>query len=135
MDPDGTVIAALSSTNKTLSIIDCMTGEILAQSKTVGNMLQVDAERQRLYTFNSKNGAIQIHDCNLHVTLTKQLHKEEVTASVWCGHRMANLMVGFNDGTIRVYEVQSSDKDTTWESKQTFAPFANGGKKGAVTSL
>jgi hypothetical protein len=48
---------------------------------------------------------------------------------------MANLMVGFSDGTIRVYEVQSSDKDTTWEPKQTFAPFATGGKKGAVTSL
>lgn len=30
MDPDATVIAALSSSNKTLSIIDCMTGEILA---------------------------------------------------------------------------------------------------------
>jgi hypothetical protein len=45
MDPDATVIASLSSSNKTLSIIDCITGEILAQNKTVGNMLQVDAER------------------------------------------------------------------------------------------
>jgi WD40 repeat protein len=65
MDPDCTVIAALSSSTKTLSIIDCMTGDILVQSKTVGNMLQVDAERQCLYTFNSKSGAIQQHDCNL----------------------------------------------------------------------
>lgn len=39
MDPDTTVIAALSSSNKTLTIIDCMTDEILAQSKTVASML------------------------------------------------------------------------------------------------
>jgi hypothetical protein len=48
---------------------------------------------------------------------------------------MASLMVGFSDGTIRVYEVENSDKETTWEPKQTFGAFATGGKKGAVTSL
>lgn len=48
---------------------------------------------------------------------------------------MANLMLGYSDGTIRVYEVRDEDKDTTWEPKQTFGSFATGGKRAAVVSL
>ena len=117
IDPDATVVVALSSSNKSLSIIDCMTGDILVQSKTVGNLLQVDQERQCLYTFNSKSGVIQKHDLNLTLVLTKQLYKEEITSSVWCGHRMESLMIGFGDGTIRVYSVTENDKE--WEPTQT----------------
>jgi WD40 repeat protein len=39
MDNDGTVLAVLSSSNKTLSILDLMTGEILASVKTSANLL------------------------------------------------------------------------------------------------
>ncbi len=100
-----------------MSVIDCLTGDTLAQSKTVGNLVQVDQERQCIYTFNLKSGAMQKHDLNLQLLLTKQLHKEDVTASAWCGHRMSSLMLGFSDGTIRVYEMRGDERD--WEPKQT----------------
>ena len=58
IDNDGTVLAVLSCSNKTLSILDLITGEILASVKTSANLLQVDSQRQCLYTFNSKSGSI-----------------------------------------------------------------------------
>lgn len=94
--------------------------------------MQVDQERQCIYTFNQKSGAIQKHNMDLQVLLTKQLHKEDVTASAWCGHRMSSLMLGFSDGTIRVYEMQGDERD--WEPKQTIQAFVQG-KRAAVTSL
>ena len=117
LDTDATLLVAISTSNKTLSVIDCFTGDTLAQSKIVGNLLQVDQERQCVYTFNSKSGVIQKYDFNLQLLLTKQLHKEDVTASVWCGHRMSSLLIGFSDGTIRVYEIRGEERD--WEPKQT----------------
>lgn len=119
-------------------IFDCMTMDTLAQSKVAGNLMQVDSQRQCIYTFNSKSGTIQRHDMRLQVTMTKLLHKEDVTASVFCGHGMRSLMVGFSDGTIRVYDADeaATAKDDKWEAKQTIAAFVNvGGKKGAVTCL
>ena len=72
---------------------------------------------------------------NLHVTLTKQLHKEEITASVWCGHKLRYMMLGFSDGTLRLYEIPE-DKESTWEPKQIINAFVNiNGKRGSVTSL
>lgn len=72
---------------------------------------------------------------NLNVTLTKQLYKEDITASVWCGHKLRFMMVGFSDGTLRLYEVPE-DKESTWEPKPTINAFVNiNGKKGSVTSL
>lgn len=52
LDTDATLVVAISTQNKTLSVIDCLTGDTLAQSKTVGNLVQVDQERQCIYTFN-----------------------------------------------------------------------------------
>ena len=39
MDNDGTVLAVLSSSNKTLSILDLMTGEMLTSVKTSANLI------------------------------------------------------------------------------------------------
>jgi hypothetical protein len=42
LDGEGTTILALSQANKTLMIIDLMTGLILNQGKVAGNELQFD---------------------------------------------------------------------------------------------
>lgn len=56
LEEDGTVIAAFSHNNKALVILDCMTGETLAQAKVQGTHIQVDAPRQCIYVFNFKSG-------------------------------------------------------------------------------
>jgi hypothetical protein len=99
----------------------------------------VDPLRQSFYTFNSKSGVLQRHNLQLQVVLTKQLHKEEVTAYTWAGHKMEALVLGFADGMVRVYEGFSEEEEdmAPWEQPvKSFEAFTNvQGKKGAVSVL
>jgi hypothetical protein len=65
LDGEGTTVVALSHSNKTLLILDLMTGVTLNQVKVLGTDLQLDIVHQAIYTFNYKSGFIQRHDLNL----------------------------------------------------------------------
>lgn len=62
LDSEG-VVAAISNSNKTLTLLDTLIQEPLLQLKGVaGNLILADPYRQKLMTFNSKPGVIAEHD-------------------------------------------------------------------------
>jgi hypothetical protein len=70
---------------------------------------------------------------DLQTTISKQLHKEDVTSCLQCGHMGRVLVVGFSDGILKIYSLESGDFD---EPRQQIGVFTNvNGKKGPVTSL
>ena len=136
LDPEGTVVAAVSYSNKTLCIIDTMLPLnhcVLASLKgTAATLVLSDPYRQRLYAFNAKPGVVTEYDLKKTCTQVqqKQLLKDEITSVLLVGHKGALVAVGSTDGHIRIYD------SSTWDLRETLSPFVSvQGKKGSVLAM
>jgi len=70
-----------------------------------GNLMSVSSSKQRLFSFNSKPGLMCEYDLRMlkDAANTINLSKEEITA-VTVDPVTDALIVGFNDGVVKIYD-------------------------------
>ena len=134
LDADASMIICQSESKKCLQMVDLLTGETIHTLKNAGNLILSDPERNQFFTFGAKSGLIVCHNADLAIAFQKQIHKEDITACCWAGHKMRSLVVGFSDGLVKVFRVGAVESE--WEPQQSLEAFVNvQGRRGAVTSL
>jgi WD40 repeat protein len=113
-----------------------------------GNILTVNSNKQRLYCFNSKPGLMCEYDMRKpgDTVNTVVLSKEEVTA-VATDPVSDALIVGFNDGVVKIYDEEklavaqgpksaSAQQTSNYVARETINAFTNiEGKKKPVSQV
>lgn len=108
-----------------------------------GNLLLASSNKQRLYCFNSKPGLMSEYDLRMmkDTVNTVNLSKEEITA-VAKDPLTDALIVGFNDGVVKVYDEEKVSQkkgepaQSSYAARETINAFTNiEGKKKPVSQV
>ena len=103
-------MACCSLKEKSLQIFDTMMPPkhscvLTIKAGGAGNLMTLNSNKQKIYCFNSKPGLMNEYDLRMmkDVVNTISLGKEEVTA-VTTDPISDALIVGFNDGVVKIYD-------------------------------
>lgn len=113
-----------------------------------GNLMSVNYNKHRVYCFNQKPGSMCEYDLRMmkdSVVNAVQLSKEEITA-VTCDPNTDALIVGFNDGVVKVYDEEKNvvisgqrkgeNMPSEYKARETINAFTNiEGKKKPVSQI
>jgi hypothetical protein len=143
------LIACCSLKDKSIQVLDSLMPPkhsmvMQLKSGNGGNLLTVSSNKQRLYCFNSKPGLMSEYDLRMlkDAVNSVNLSKEDVTA-VTCNPITDSLIVGFNDGVVKIYDEErtmgqkkNEPVQSTYAARETINAFTNiEGKKKPVSQV